>query len=188
LPQKSTLSFNKIRCYQPPRRELFLFSHAYDLQVPSVGTPSRELFSYPNRQPNLTCELTSHGVAQRAVPCVGRLLTTYGTLIPTHISGLPILYLVFPPSFPSFLSLPYFFPSFQPRSPCVAQIPGFFSHISVLCPDPTVWLHFAADLPPHSPTHGRHPRLRRNGGSAPPLTARASSRPRGDSACAAASP
>ena len=182
------LSFNKIRCYQPPRRELFLFSHAYDLQVPSVATPSRELFSCPNRQPNLTCELTSHGVAQRAVPCVGRLLTTYGTLIPIHISGLPILYLVFPPSFPSFLSLPYFFPSFQPRSPCVAQIPGFFSHISVLRPDPTVWLHFAADLPPHSPTHGRHPRLRRNGGSAPPLTARASSRPRGDSAYAAASP
>ena len=61
MPQKSTLSFNKIRCYQPPRRELFLFSHAYDLQVPSVGTPSRELFSYPNRQPNLTCELTYLG-------------------------------------------------------------------------------------------------------------------------------
>ena len=135
MPQKSTLSFNKIRCYQPPRRELFLFSHAYDLQVPSVATPSRELFSYPNRQPNLTCELTSHGVAQRAVPCVGRLLTTYGTLIPTHISGLPILYLVFPPSFPSFL-------------PFSSLLLSFLSaQISLCCPDPRLLFPYLRALP-----------------------------------------
>ena len=78
MPQKSTLSFNKIHCYQPPRRELLLFFHTYDLQVPFVGTPSRELFSYSNQQPNLTCELTSHGVAQRAVPCRGCFISTYG--------------------------------------------------------------------------------------------------------------
>ena len=45
----------------PQKSTLLLSFHAYNLQAPFVGTPCWELFSYPSRQPNLTCELTAQG-------------------------------------------------------------------------------------------------------------------------------
>lgn len=75
LLQDTTLSFGQIHCYQQPKGELLLPFPCVRLTGPTfVGTPSKELFSYPSRQPNITCELTIQGqhdsyAQRRTSPC-----------------------------------------------------------------------------------------------------------------------
>jgi len=62
LLQDNTLLFGQIHCYEQPKGELLLpFPRVRLTGTTFVGTPSRELFSYPKRQPNPTCDLTTQG-------------------------------------------------------------------------------------------------------------------------------